>query len=90
MVLTHEGVPLVISNPLVFLGLSNSLRNVFRIFISFDLPRGIFIISMHLCNILIFHDPWGLSLNFFFFLALLIFRESTRDILIFFWVLNYT
>ena len=75
MVLTHEGVPLVISNPLVFLGLSNSLRNVFRIFISFDLPRRIFIISMHLCNILIFHDPWGLSLNFFFSLHFLSFES---------------
>lgn len=59
MVLTHEGVSLVTSNPLGsvlgpsnplgnVLGSSNPLRSIFRIFISFDPLRGIYIISVHL------------------------------------------
>ena len=76
MILTHKGVSLVTSNPVGsllgpsnplgnVLGPFNPLGNIFRNFISFDLLRGIYIISVHLCNILILHDPWGLSLNFF-------------------------
>ena len=98
MILTHERVSLVTFNPLgSVLGPSNPLGNVlrpsnplgsiFRIFISFDLLRGIYIISVHLCNIMILHDLLGLSLNFFSCTSYLL--KPIGDILIFF-LLNYT
>ena len=93
MILTHERVSLVTFNPLgSVLGPSNPLGNVlrpsnplgsiFRIFISFDLLRGIYIISVHLCNIMILHDLLGLSLNFFSCTSYLL--KPIGDILIFF------
>ena len=92
MILTHERVSLVTFNPLgSVLGPSNPLGNVlrpsnplgsiFRIFISFDLLRGIYIISV-LCNIMILHDLLGLSLNFFSCTSYLL--KPIGDILIFF------
>ena len=56
-------------------------------FMPFNPLRGISVIFVHLCNILIFHDPLGMFLNFFFSFPTF---WSPLGICFFFFLLNYT
>ena len=89
MILTHEGVFLVISNPLgIFLNPFNSLGMFLRHLVPFNLLR-LFLSFRCLCNILATLRSTGDFLRLS--LTLPVCREPTRDILktfFFFW-LNY-
>ena len=54
------------------------LENIFNIFMSSNLLKGISIILVHLCN---FDVSWSTRDLFEFFLAFPTFQESTREIL---------